>query len=460
MKRKRIRGVPVTIDYFSKNFIAIRSRHNRALLVVLPALAGVFLLIFGATCGLTATLISTAAAFILILVGFLLLGTALWLRHGAWQIIIDGTHNSILGLRNITRPVLFSEIEGIDLLPNDLGDGWTLTLNIRSSGPAVVLYDYPIDPAMHIGEHLSRLLARPMHCHPSLASHPRPVVNWSFPYKMPGSRFPFTWLILSGALAALIPVATSFLSLGPFDPLVMPRWFIIAAVALSGIAMVSDTYNRFDITLAGVAAGAVILLLLLGAVIALNHPAGASLWLFPGLSAALLTGSAAARGKRIALWIVITLICLIPGVIISGEIIYQHYSFKHLDPGVLESITIDTTTGEHLDLKKPRDILEFLSPLQSAGFYTRAYQPRKPLFTAVLHRPFGTDYMLKVRSEGQGGFRQTVCLIYGELFHRPIRIATLATQNAQEHFIRIKPLRRALMPSLSDTSSRGEHESK
>ncbi|MBN1355052.1 hypothetical protein JXA40_02165 [bacterium] len=441
MKKHHCPPVPMTITRFSRDRIELKSTSDASVFVKIPSIAGIYLLVIGSIEMLTVRSILPGPGYILALTGALILYLAFRLRRKSWEIIFDGSNQIIHGLLGYQKEIPFSDVLSIFLIPEADSDLWRVEIELKDKSSPVAAWDYPMDVARMLGHHLSYVIARPLKIHPLIQPPDPHEIQWELQYKMPKARFPAEWMVLAAAAGALTAVFFEYSALNLFSLLFFPRWLLIMAVAVPGAVLAVNALDRRGVTaMAGYISG-VIAGIICSAVAGLKWPACAAAGLIaPAFFSILLLNTAMQKKRSILLWIALIL-CASAGLPLTLKSVSAYYSFRQIDPGIIEKIIIQSTSIETNPktwiLEKPFEIRAITIDLGNAEIIKSFRSARSRLLKMELVRPFGPDSRLIICREGTGQAARVILEIWDDFWYRPKRLAVLSSADLDLTLTRI-----------------------
>jgi hypothetical protein len=408
MNPKRHPPVPLAITQISSHQIVLTSTRDAALPVRFLAVSGSFLTVLGILQGLNPQNNAALSGISLILLGLACIFLSGKLRHGAYEIYVNGDARLIAGLKNFPENLEFSRILSIALQPEPRSNLWGLELEIDGIAPVTLVKDYPFELVMFLGSHLSYLIARPFKLPRTISTNQIPPVKWTLPYKAPVLRFPLEWGLISAGLAAFVALLLDFNSLNFASFLFWPKWVSVLLVTLAGTQPVSSAYLRYGLRAGANSCAGAILLVILVAWIALVYPAPVLLGLIPGICILLISIPAIIRKKHFIPWIASGVALVFAGIPFSYECISTFHYVRTLDPGIIEKIEISNhpTDGNAAPrnwiIERPEEIRSFMKQIHDLTPQKNDRIPRSGFLDARISRPLGKPLRLKLQHQGAG----------------------------------------------------------
>jgi len=364
------------------------------------AAAAVFILIPGALDVIVRFPSINVFSTISFLIGLTLLTGLLSFRMKAPEVSFLSATRQIVGIPGHHIPLRFSDVERFVL--SCRLDRWEISMFLKSGENFVLLNDYPLNMAIRIASKLGTIVAVPVLGDRGVSLKKNLDIDWTLPYKLPSGRFQLEYILLAASLAGTIGVLLIFHLGGLFMLDVAPKWLLLLSMAFPSGQMLTNIQENRGFKTASLVLYFFILFFIVLALWSAYEPASTFLGLIPVAVAGLLILNAWIEGRKMRLWLLLGVVCLIPGLVFVIFSSYQFHSFFRLDPAVVEYVDFKWSNDQGSRTEYPNEIRELLEGLQDVELQKSRLEPRSEPVHLTLYRPAGRDYYIELHREGMG----------------------------------------------------------
>jgi len=391
---------PVTLSFFSPVGIVYTSRAGASWQFITAGVIASFMAIFGAV-DLTLDLFGSGGrALFVMLAGLLALLFVLFIRSRATEISILDPKRQIVGVPDQPHSLGYSEVDRIFI---DSQEGlWRIFMALKDGRQIMLAHGLPLNIARKAALQTAGMVNVPL-LGDQGQSVKRPVnLDWSLPYRMPSGRFPLEYLLLAAALAATVCMVAGINIGSIFHVEMAPKWMFLLAIAFPGGQLLADVDENRGFSSAVAVLSVFMVMIYIITLLGFCEPASFFLALIPAAVALLLLFIAYTERRRMLPWILLAIVCVLPGFWIALFASYQHHRFFRLDPAVVESVQVEKNDGHTVIFESPPEIRAMLRALHRAGIKTELLEPQSASLMLTINRPAGRNYYCALHREGSG----------------------------------------------------------
>jgi len=413
MKHQQKKKLPITISFFSPVGIVFTSIQGSYWIYILTGMACSFLMMLGLTDLTAAFLHSKSVAALFFIVGLAGLSWILYYRSKASEIMILDPSRQLTGIPGERFPLSFSDVSHFVLKQID-GD-LEIFLYLKDKRQIRIAYGFPLNITYKVAIHAAKMVGVSVKDEEGVEIQHSVDIDWKLPSRLPSGQFPLEYLVLSSILAAFI-VIVAFINLGSIFHLdIAPKWMLLLAISFPASQLLTNIRDNRGFKTACV----VFALILSGiygiTVLSLLEPASSFFGLIPAGVVFLFLINAWVERKKLLPWILLAILCGLPGCGITLFASYQFHIFFRLDPAVVSTVQLDQG-GEHMsEIISPNEIGSILKTLQKAELKKQILSPSSSELELVFNRPAGRNYKVKLKKEGIVQSSQAVYKLYCDL---------------------------------------------
>lgn len=391
---------PVTLSFFSPVGIVFTSRLGASWQwITLGVITSFLTIFFGVDLTLNMYIGSGWAVFIF-LAAAISLSIVLIVRSRASEIIIHDPKRQIIGIPGQMHPIGYSEVDRLFI---DRNEGfWRIFLVLKNGDQVMLAHGFPLNLARKTALQAAEMIGVPLLGDLGQVLRKPANLDWNLPYRLPSGRFPLEYLILAAALAGSI-IMVAGISIGSiFHAELAPKWMFLLAIAFPGGQLLANVEEYRGFKTAVSVLGAFFIFIYMLTVLSFVEPASFFLALIPAAVAFLMLIIAYTERRRMLPWLLLAIICVVPGAWFALFSSYQHHIFFNLDPAVIESIDIQMHDGRDVVFESPSDIRNIIRALHSGEIKRSALEPKSQSLAVTINRPAGRNYYIELRREGTG----------------------------------------------------------
>jgi hypothetical protein len=423
MTRRISHDVPLAVTQFSPDLVTLHSTADSRFSIRLAAMAASFLFVIGIGTSFSSVHTGPVPGWLWIALSLVIYAFVMRMKQDRYSIRIDGVNREIIGIKESPESIAFSRIMGIEVVA-DAGSGRCgIRFEIGSKQFINLLEGYPDYLAWHLAAHLSFILARPIRgSKPSV-----PVqLTWLLPWRMPETRFPVEWPVLSAALAGFLLMLIDFGDAAFFAEAICSKWLLLLTSAFTGVFWVSAAQDRQakwqgDHSMAGM-----VLLLSVLTIIGLNYPAHVSTGLIPLSITGQLLATFILRKKKSFILVILTLLSIGFTLLFSGQSLMAFHTLRSLDAGVIEQIVLTSTASgpdveiDSYSINRPEDVRPIVLALKQSTLFKSAKNPKTLFITVTILRPFSSMITFHMQRQGAGAGAVSVIEYRGNFMKFPV----------------------------------------